>query len=439
MIFVDDAVIGIKDPREYRHLRVLRTSLRLLGAWPGHYLGEETGSKYECAPMFLLMFIKIACLYLTIVYLRNNADVLGFFELGHVYLTIFMTFVTLSRGFSLTWNPNYHKVVKKFITEMHLLYFKDNSEYAMKTHRRVHKISHFYTVFLKVQMIAGLTLFNVIPMYNNYRQGNYASDRPANITYDLSIYYETFDILNTPNGYTFICVFNWFASYICCSFFCSFDLILSLMISTVSGHFRILIHNLLTFPLPEAITASKKFVDKHRCNGNRSEFVLEEAKLYSPAEMWQVTDRLRQCIDYHRKLVEFTGDISEAFGPMLFVYYLFHQVSGCLLLLECSQLNTAALVRYGVLTVVLYQQLIQLSVIVESVGTVTGRLKDAVYEVPWEYMDTSNRKTVAIFLMNVQEPLHVNALGLAKVGVQSMAAILKTSFSYFTFLRTVSE
>nr|QNS36200.1 olfactory receptor 6 [Mythimna separata] len=52
-------------------------------------------------------------------------------------------------------------------------------------------------------------------------------------------------------------------------------------------------------------------------------------------------------------------------------------------------------------------------------------------------MDTKNRKVVAFFLMNVQEPVHVKALGVANVGVTTMAMILKTSVSYFTFLRSV--
>ncbi|CAH1634880.1 unnamed protein product [Spodoptera littoralis] len=129
--------------------------------------------------------------------------------------------------------------------------------------------------------------------------------------------------------------------------------------------------------------------------------------------------------------------MSDVFGPMLFCYYVFHQTSGCLLLLECSQMTAQALIRFLPLTIILTQQLIQLSIIFELVGSESEKLKDAVYGVPWECMDVSNRKVVAFFLMNVQEPVHIKALGVANVGVTSMAAILKTSLSYFTFLRSM--
>lgn len=38
-------------------------------------------------------------------------------------------------------------------------------------------------------------------------------------------------------------------------------------------------------------------------------------------------------------------------------------------------------------------------------------------------MDIENRKMVAIFLMNVQKPIYVKALGLAQIGVTTMARV----------------
>lgn len=84
----------------------------------------------------------------------------------------------------------------------------------------------------------------------------------------------------------------------------------------------------------------------------------------------------------------------------------------------------------------MFGELVLLSIIFETIGTMSEKLKDAVYKVPWEYMDTKNRRTVLIFLIKVQEPIHVKAGGLVDVGVTTMASILKTSFSYFAFLRT---
>lgn len=51
------------------------------------------------------------------------------------------------------------------------------------------------------------------------------------------------------------------------------------------------------------------------------------------------------------------------------------------------------------------------------------KLKDAVYQLPWQCMDVKNRKIVLFFLMNVQTPVHVKAMGLTRVGVDTMAAV----------------
>lgn len=45
------------------------------------------------------------------------------------------------------------------------------------------------------------------------------------------------------------------------------------------------------------------------------------------------------------------------------------------------------------------------------------KLKDGIYGVPWEHMDIKTRKIVMIFLINVQEPIYVQALGLAAVNL----------------------
>lgn len=42
---------------------------------------------------------------------------------------------------------------------------------------------------------------------------------------------------------------------------------------------------------------------------------------------------------------------------------------------------------------------------------------------PWECMNTSGRKIVWILLSKVQTPIHLKALGMADVGVNTMASV----------------
>ncbi|KOB67291.1 Odorant receptor [Operophtera brumata] len=53
----------------------------------------------------------------------------------------------------------------------------------------------------------------------------------------------------------------------------------------------------------------------------------------------------------------------------------------------------------------------------------SDKLKHAVYEIPWECMNSKNRMTALIYLMNVQKTIHVTAGGMVDVGVTTMASV----------------
>ncbi|XP_026730724.1 uncharacterized protein LOC113495924 [Trichoplusia ni] len=215
-----------------------------------------------------------------------------------------------------------------------------------------------------------------------------------------------------------------YSTYICSCCICLVDLTVFLIIFHVYGHFKILLNHLVTFPTPADTV-------------DDTTNTMLQNYFYSESEEKDVFIKLKDCITYHNFLLDFTNAMTDTFGPTLFVYLWFHQLSCCLLLLECAQMSPEALMCYGPLTVIVFESLIQMNVIFEMIGSVSEKLKDAVYQLPWQCMDVKNRKVVLFFLMNVQTPVHVKAMGLTRVGVDTMAAILKTSVTYFAFLRTV--
>nr|AXY83408.1 putative odorant receptor 33 [Conopomorpha sinensis] len=310
-------------------------------------------------------------------------------------------------------NSDYKKLFHEYIQTFHLFHHKDKSEYANQTHLLVHNISHFFTIMLTSQMCIGIFLFNATPLYNNMSSGVF-KDNSLNRTYELSVY------VTLPIGdperdlryYVAVMLFDWHISFFCSVTFCMFDLYLSLMIFQIWGHLRILKHELLVFTKP-----------KHgQC-------------LYSDVESNLVNLKLKKLVQYHCFIMNFANQVSNTFGAMIFAYYVFHQVSCCLLLLECSQLDPKAVARYGPLTLIVFQQLMQISIVFELVGSKSEELIEATYNLPWQCMDASRRAVVQLLLMRVQRPLHLKALGMTDVGVRSMATIIKTSMSYFTLLR----
>nr|QLF97419.1 olfactory receptor OR15 [Helicoverpa zea] len=425
---------GITTPTDYPYMIIARHLLTVITMWPKTSYILQNAKTQKRAKIWLTIqkafhfWLCVTSFFGGTLYILRHKKSMTFYELGHLYISLLMIVCTFSRITTLCLNDEYRVIAKDFVTKIHLFFYKDLSDYSMETHKKVHMISHIFTLYLSGQMMLGLFLFNVTPMYNNYSAGKYMSGGLKNSTYEHALYFSwPFNASTDFRGYVVSNILHWLLSFSCSSWFCVVDFFLSLMVFHVWGHFKILLHDLNHFPRPS----------------NKISFILEDSyvtitnEIYTRTELDQVFDRLNKCIDYHREIVSFTDKMSEVFGPMLLAYYGFHQASGCLLLLECSQMTVAALVRYLPLTIILFQQLIQMSIIFELVGSVSDKLKDAVYGLPWEAMDTKNRRIVAFFLMNVQEPVHVKALGLADVGVTSMTAILKTSMSYFAFLRSM--
>ncbi|XP_026736951.1 uncharacterized protein LOC113500376 isoform X1 [Trichoplusia ni] len=343
---------------------MLRGLLDTINAWPV----QKEGSRYIGLLNYMLLLFFIVCWINIFLLVKVNFDKLSFYELGHTYIVLFMTIVNISRTIiTLPGDTKYREVGSLFFDKMHLFYYKAVSKFASQTHERIHFICHYFTLFICGQMTIGLILFNVIPMWINYAAGNF-DHKVINSTYEHSVYFYLPEYAYTHwDAYIAICLVNWFISYVTSVILCMLDLLLSLMIFHLWGHFKILIHDLESFPLP-AKTETVTF------EGNN----VLTAAMYSDEEQEQVSKKLKECIDYHRLITNYTDRMSEAFGPMLFISYLFHQVAGCLLLLECSQMTPEALIRYAPLSLILYQQLIQLSVIFELIGsTYTGREREA--------------------------------------------------------------
>ncbi|KPJ17666.1 hypothetical protein RR48_07154 [Papilio machaon] len=79
--------------------------------------------------------------------------------------------------------------------------------------------------------------------------------------------------------------------------------------------------------------------------------------------------------------------------------------------------------KYGPLTILIFGQLILISVIFEIVQTESEKLRNELYYVSWERMDIRNRRTLCFFLQRLQEPISITSMGMVSIGVQTMAKV----------------
>nr|BAG71417.1 olfactory receptor-1 [Diaphania indica] len=414
-----------RTPMDLRYMKMLRFLQHMIGSWPNAVF-EEKLSPIPLRSTGYLAFEWSMVLVTGLTYIRTHFSKVSFFELGQTYLTVFLNVVGVQRVL-IPWvhRETYPAVCKSFVCEMHLMHHRHKTPYSEEIYQRIYRICAIFVKLLHAEMVLGIFLFNLAPMYNSYRSGMFRDEKPEGKLFEHSINYSLpFNYHTSLTGYLIIAIVNLFLSYDCGLCFCGYDLLLSVIVFHIWGHLKILDYNLRNFPTPAKL--------REQTNEQGDEI------MYSAEENKKVGVMLKDLVNHHRLIMRFMTMTSAAFGPMLCLYYAFHQVSGCILLLECSRMDTASLGRYAALTVTIFQLLIQISVIVELLGSQSETLKDAVYSLPWESMDCSNRKLVMFLLYNVQTPIALKPMGMVSVGVQTMATILKTSISYFMLLRTVT-
>ncbi|XP_063635549.1 uncharacterized protein LOC134806250 [Cydia splendana] len=404
-------------------MRRVRAVLDTIAQWPNATFGKPgrrgrilEAYKYVIPVAQLLAHIPV------LLYLKKYNTTINFIDKGQVYCNIFLTALFLQRA-SLPFQKNYQNTVKKFCLEFHLNHYEYKSEFAKKETRKVNTLCKYVTRIILCQLYAGILLYNFVPLILNIYMGMFSTPMPENKTFVHSVdYLLPFDAYTDARGYLVIFLFNWFPSYNIPTAMCSYDLLIFIMVFHISGHLNILSHRLKTFPRPKVVSSS------------------EETGLYNMQEDNREMFRaLKGAIDYHRVIKKFMTEMSETFDVTLCSYLAFHQVMCCLMLLECSTMDPKALGKYGMLGGVIFQQLIQTSVVFELIKSKTETLGDQVYSIAWEDLDIKNKKLFLMFLKHVQKPFGMKACGIVHVGVLTMSAILRTSFSYFIMLRTLNN
>ncbi|CAG4977763.1 unnamed protein product [Colias eurytheme] len=396
------------------------------GIWPGNMLDEKM-------PNFVKYFLKHGPIQAFIVFcgeinylVRRNKDI-DFFTIGDVCITSCLTVLTFSRVIL----PNfkcYGVIWRKFFKTFHLRNFKNNGYNYKNICLKMDTVSHYFTVLMIICTMIGMVLFNLSPICNNVVNGAYTTRRDENTTLRFSVLYE-FPGFKPEDHFIITTILNFYFSYACTICICAIDLMLVLMVFQIIGHIEVLRRNLDDFPLPKDVV-----IFDIENNNRRFEISFES---FNARENDFIHNHLEESVNHHRFIVNFVSEMSSVFGPMMGINYLYQLVGCCFLLLECSQLDTQALARFGPLTLISVAQLVEISVIFEVVGSMSEKLIDNVYSLPWQYMNMKNQRTMFIFFSNVQRTMHVTCMGVTPIGVQSMAAILKTSFSYFTFLRSM--
>ncbi|CAK1553969.1 unnamed protein product [Leptosia nina] len=307
-----------EDPLQYKYMRNLRLFSYTYGMWPGDALGENMS-------MFFRLFKKYVPFQATaifigeIIYLTRYAKVLDFFNIGEVWITTCLTVVVL-------------------VAE------------------QVDTISHYYVLAVIPVLLSVILLYNVPSFWENVSHGAFQMPTPHNITLRFSINYE-FPGFKLEDHFIFVTILNLTVCYGCTVIIRTMDLMLIMMMFQIIGHLLVLRRNLNDFPVPNNVT---------EINIGRRRYTV---KMFSKKENEFLHRLIVKCVDHHRFIVVFVDEITTFFGPLLAFVCLFQLFSSCILLLECSKLDSQSLARFVPLTIVSVTQLLEISIIFEIVGS----------------------------------------------------------------------
>ncbi|XP_063370671.1 odorant receptor 33a-like [Cydia amplana] len=403
----------VDSPLQYKYVNQLQYIMSSIGAWPYQQFGRHRLHTILLLYNLMLQGICALMFILGVLYWRQRKENMSFFDSGHIFLCMIFDLLVLLR-LLVARTIKYQETIKDYLLEFHLFYFRNRSAYAAKIHTQIHTISGIFSFYVICQMAHGVALFVFMPWYNNLKNGMFGKNRPENSTFENSAYYYLPDACYTTlQGYWILFAFNSFTSCIVTIGLFEFDLLISLMVFQIWGHLKVLRHNLLNMPPPE-----------NSLNG-----------MYSIEENIKIRALLKEICEHHNLIIKFVNRCSNAFSEYLFTFYLFMQFITCILLLEVSSFTADALAKYGPLTIGMHQQLIQVSILFEMLNTKSNQLIDTIYTIPWEQMDTRNRKTVLFMMRRIQIPVSLKAGGMVPVGVNTMMAVLKGSVTYYMMLK----
>ncbi|XP_063373264.1 uncharacterized protein LOC134661221 isoform X2 [Cydia amplana] len=331
------------------YMRQLRFILETIGQWPNRTLGD-----YSRRAILLSIYHKLLiCTFcftevLAFLYMKKHRATIRFIDMGQIYTNLFLTGLFLQRA-ALPFQKNYKECVKKFVLEFHLMHHEHISEFAAKESRKVNKICMIATKVIFLQLVCGMLAYNLSPLFRNYYEGMFASELPENKSFVHSVdYLLPFDAYRSFTGYLVVFTWNWFPTYNIPTAMGIYDLLVFVMVFHMVGHMNILYNSLKEFPRPKE---------------GQSEDPLPSTRAYNE----EIFGLLKNVIQHYQMIKEFMGDMTAAFDLTLCCYLAFHQVMCCLMLLECSTLEPEALVKYGMLAAVIFQQLIQTSVAFELI------------------------------------------------------------------------
>nr|AXF48774.1 odorant receptors OR22 [Lobesia botrana] len=355
-----------------------------------------------------LIFVSCpVCLFLQLFYLYTNFNELSFRTLGTMFSIIPATTVVVVK-YIITMDSAYVKIMKELMDKIHLNNYLDVKDNFIKEKLiQVERHTRWITFCLSGFILFDWLLWIFVPLINNIKNKELIEKRIVRMETCLYMWMP-FDYGFDFNTWAITHAMNVYFVMVGCFVFALYDSINFIFIFHFLSHIDILKYRIRTY---------------FTCKLDDSE----------------TKERIVNVIKYHSFILSTFKDMQAAFGMNVTLNYAHNFIVDSLLLYQIIIGDKANRLTYVIMMQFHLGCLILLSLALEQIRIKTDDLPFVLYNVPWENMSTSNQKLLIPILLRMKTPLVFRASGGLVAGVQPLASILKSTFSYYVMLKSTIE
>ncbi|XP_072375698.1 odorant receptor 13a-like, partial [Diabrotica undecimpunctata] len=154
--------------------------------------------------------------------------------------------------------------------------------------------------------------------------------------------------------------------------------------------------------------------------------------------IWE--SRVRFCTKYHIEIIRYTREVFGHFDLLLIVHVsLTSVIMGVLCFQMVFEENISDKLRYFLHLGGWVAMLFLTCYYGQLILTQSELIGNAVYNSKWYNCPSSLQKSVLLMILRSQRPLKLTAASISTLSLQTFLSIIKTAYSFFTLLLTMSK
>ncbi|XP_076253461.1 odorant receptor 4-like isoform X2 [Rhynchophorus ferrugineus] len=154
----------------------------------------------------------------------------------------------------------------------------------------------------------------------------------------------------------------------------------------------------------------------------------------------KVRERMTFCINYHRTIISYTESVYAVFNLVLIIHIsVTSLIFGVTLYLITKVETYADKSRYSLQLAGWIALLFITCYYGQRIITESVTIADAAYQSLWYNGPVSLQKNVKLMIMRGQRPLKLNVASIGVISLETFVGVMKTAYSFFALLITISD